>query len=180
MTINSQDRFGIIFTIALVGFIFIIIQLLQSTFQTSESIIIILVCGIILSIAGFFSYKKKTSRQTSAITNRSYMLFFIVGIGIGLLIRVGLDVAYGINYQKAEPVSIYYGLSLVFGGYVGFYFFTAMSMVVSIVQIPFIRAHLHGDSGWFPCIAGVAVGLGIMAFAELFLNGLPKLWFIFS
>jgi hypothetical protein len=108
------------------------------------------------------------------------MLFFGMGIILGVLIRMGLDIAYGINYQKADPSLIYYGLTLVYGSYVSLYFFTAMTMVVSVIQIPFIISKLKGVSGWFPCIAGVAFGLGVMAFLELFSKSLPKLWFILS
>ncbi len=180
MTINKQDKFGIIFTICLVGFIIVIIQMLSSTVPNSERIIIIVICGGVLSIAAFFSYRKKPSNHTFVLTNTSYMIFFIIGIVLGLLVRASIDAAYGIDYQKAEPTSIYYGISLIFGGYYGFYFFNAMSMVVSLIRIPFIRTRLRGDTRWIPSVEGVTFGFAVMTFYELFSKGIPKLWFIFS
>ena len=180
MPINNQDRFGIIFTVSLVGFIVIIIQMLSSTVSNSERVIIIVLCGIVISIAAFFFFRQRPSNQIFVLTNTSYMLFFIIGTVLGLLIRYSIDIAYEIDYQKAEPASIYYGISLVFGGYAGFYFFSAMSMVVSLIHIPFIRTRLCGDTRWIPCVEGATFGFGIMTFLELFWKGIPKLWFIFS
>ncbi len=180
MALDNINKFAILFTVAFVGMVYVVITVQLTSFSTTEKFLIALVSGIIISIRGFLSYRKNPINRPFIMTDRSYLLFFIIGIFFGVTIHTGIGTAYGIDYQNTEPTSFFYGILLAFGGYAGFYFFTAMSMVVSIIHIPIINRRLRENTRWFPCIDGVGLGFGIMAFSQLLWKGIPKLWFILS
>lgn len=180
MALDKINKFAIIFTVVLIGVIYVVITVQQTSFSATEKFLIALVSAIIISIQGFLSYRSSPIRRPFVMTDRSYLLFFIIGISFGLTIHTGLKAAYEIDYQHTEPTSIYYGILLAFGGYAGFYFFTAMSMVISVLHIPIIDRRFRETSRWLPCVDGTGFGFGMMAFSEFFLHGIPKLWFILS
>ena len=174
---NLVDRIGIIFTICFVDFMLVIIRLLSTNALTDNGILIIIISGIVLSIFGYISYRKNSSpKKPFILSDRNYILFFVLGVILGLFIRIGIGIAYSIDYKNTEPVSFYYGIPLALGGYAGLLFFTIMTMVVSVVNIPYIRRRIQGDSRWVPFVGGVALGFGIMAIFQLLMSGIPKLW----
>jgi len=173
----NVERLGIIFTVAFVSFMLVIIQLLLSKFSTNERILASVITALVISIMAFISYRKKLpTTHPLKLTNRCYLLYFISGAVLGLFISIGIEIAYGIDYQNAEPVSFYYGIPLALGGYAGFYFFTIMAMAVSIIHIPYIKSKIPGDSVLVPCIRGATFGFGIVILSQLFLYGIPKLF----
>jgi len=170
------ERFGIVFTISFVGYMLIAIILLRDSISDDSDIAILIISGLVLSIVAYTS-QKKNPRKKLVITNRSYHIFFILGIPTGLGILIALNFAYGVDYQNTSPFNLTSGILLAVGGYAGSLFFTLMAMAVSVLNTRYIRTKISGieNTRWVPFIGGVTVGFGIMTVTNFIINGIPSL-----
>lgn len=172
MVLKKQDRIGIVFTLFLVLAIYIIIQIASLHLSQDDKIILILGHMIPVSIIGVYAYRKKPTKKSSDISNKKHMGLFILGSFFGLLTMVAVEITRGTNYPVVDVKSFLIWFYLKFAGYSGLYYFTAMSMVVSLFHIPFMKRKFPGSSKWIPAVEGSAVGLGIMIFLQLYWHGL--------
>ena len=176
MSLNPIDKLAIIFTITFVDFMIIIVFLLSSEIPINDRLPIVGICGGFLAYLTWSAYRKKPSIKQIKISNSKYLAIFFGGVFLGLFNTIGTDFAYSIDYQNAEPNSFYIGIPLAVGGFGVFLFFTVMSMVILVTQMPFVRNRIKGESGWVPFVAGIVIGFGIMTFYEIISNGLRPLW----
>ena len=174
MAIKRQDRFGAIFTVVFVGSILVIIQLVPISLSYNDKILFAAACVAIISAAGIYSYRKKSSKSSADIGSRLYILLFGVGIFLGMITTYAVEIVRDPNYQRTDAMSFLLWILLAFAGYSGMYYFTAMAMFVTIVHLPPIRRKLSGHSAWIPFVEGTTFGLGVMVFLQLFWHGLPK------
>ncbi len=112
------------------------------------------------------------------MTDMTYIIFFVLGVFCGLGILLGIDSAYGIDYQKADAVDFTYGIPVAIGGHAALAFFTLMAMTVSIIRISRVERKLKraNNTKWIPFVGGVTVGFGIINARNFFVNGIPPLW----
>lgn len=175
MAVKSAEKFGIIFTVVFAGSIYVIINVVSLSFSNDAKILLAAGCIAIISISGALSYRKKPPRSSSVISSNKYILLFISGIFLGVIIMWGIEITHGNDYQNTDVLSFLFRILLAFGAYSGMYYFIAMAMVVSITRIPLIKRNLSGSSPWIPIVEGTTLGFGVMAFLQLFWYGIPKL-----
>lgn len=175
MAISNENRLGIIFTVAFTGFMLVLNIVLSNESLSKDIIPISAGSAVILSIVSYQSYKNKSKKKIQILSHSSYLFFFCLGILLGVGIRYGLGIQDTLDFQNISPDEFFYIFSLALGGLSGFLFFTGMTMAVSVLNIPYIKEKIPGDSVWIPLIGGVTIGFGIMVFLDFSINGIPKI-----
>lgn len=176
MTNFNPNRFGIFFTVSFVALMLVLINLLSNDFLSNDLIPILLLSASFLAITGYRSYQPiKSKKKIQILTTRTYLIFLVLGIFLGLVIRYAFNIPSDVDFENIEPESIFYLITLAIGGLAGVLFFLAMGMAISILNIPYIKSKLHGETVWTPFISGGTFGFSVMIFLDLYFKGIPKI-----
>lgn len=170
------NKFGIILTVVLVGYMLIILILLSDQISSDSDIPTLVISGLVLILFSYTSQRKKTTKKW-VMTDVTYIIFFVLGVFCGIGILLGIDSAYGIDYQNATVDDFTYGIPVAIGGQAALAFFTLMAMAVSIIRIPKIERKLKRvtSTRWIPFVGGVTVGFGIIYAYNFFVYGIPPI-----
>lgn len=104
------------------------------------------------------------------------ILFFFIGIGVGILIPLVIQEGYNVDWKNATPEDVYKTFGLVLGGHASYITFLLFSIIVAILLvIPQIGKHIEKESKGIRLIAGTSVGFGIVQLITITVVGLPKI-----